>query len=388
MEKHNNKGITLIALVITIIVLLILASIGLVALSGENGILFRAGNARDDTLSADVKERVILDLLAWQIFNQDGSLTKEQLKEVLDKYFDGVPEIEDIPDNFSDLDTSGMTVKDEFGGPNIKVDISDVYYGKLKGTEQEEPPEFDQNKIEIGEAINEGNYGSLVKNYTATTEKYTLGKWRLFFQDENYTYLITDGLVGNAYSEYYLETEYQKKPEKYKNGLSVSTIGQRLNPMLLNAENGGFFTEDNENSNLLALAWLTDTDEWKDYAKDDALYAIGSPTIELFAKSYNATSKLKNRGRQIDLTLGTYGYKDITDTGWLDSSYNNGIYKTDNESFWWLASPDDSDPNKELGVMEENGHLYEGGVNFPGSVRPIVCFQTTVFNNKYELESQ
>ena len=37
----------------------------------------------------------------------------------------------------------------------------------------------------------------------------------------------------------------------------------------------------------------------------------------------------------------------------LDLIDDNGIYKTDNESFWWLASPDDSDPNKELGVMEE-----------------------------------
>ena len=35
----NNKGITLIALVITIIVLLILAGISIAMLTGENGIL-------------------------------------------------------------------------------------------------------------------------------------------------------------------------------------------------------------------------------------------------------------------------------------------------------------------------------------------------------------
>ena len=35
----NNKGITLIALVITIIVLLILAAVSIATLTGENGIL-------------------------------------------------------------------------------------------------------------------------------------------------------------------------------------------------------------------------------------------------------------------------------------------------------------------------------------------------------------
>ena len=41
MQKINNseKGITLIALVITIIVLLILAGVTIVSLTGENGLL-------------------------------------------------------------------------------------------------------------------------------------------------------------------------------------------------------------------------------------------------------------------------------------------------------------------------------------------------------------
>ena len=38
----NNKGITLIALVVTIIVLLILAGVSIAMLTGQNGILNRA----------------------------------------------------------------------------------------------------------------------------------------------------------------------------------------------------------------------------------------------------------------------------------------------------------------------------------------------------------
>ena len=54
----NNKGITLIALVITIIVLLILAGVSIAMLTGENGILTQATDARDDTDAAEVREKV------------------------------------------------------------------------------------------------------------------------------------------------------------------------------------------------------------------------------------------------------------------------------------------------------------------------------------------
>ena len=45
MYKRNNKGITLIALVITIIVLLILAGVSISMLSGDNSILTNATKA-------------------------------------------------------------------------------------------------------------------------------------------------------------------------------------------------------------------------------------------------------------------------------------------------------------------------------------------------------
>lgn len=58
----NNKGITLIALVITIIVLLILAGVSIAMLTGDNGILTQAGNAKTDTAIAEAEEAVKLTL--------------------------------------------------------------------------------------------------------------------------------------------------------------------------------------------------------------------------------------------------------------------------------------------------------------------------------------
>ena len=54
----NNKGITLIALVITIIVLLILAGVSIAMLTGNNGILTQAGNAQTANLKSEAEEAV------------------------------------------------------------------------------------------------------------------------------------------------------------------------------------------------------------------------------------------------------------------------------------------------------------------------------------------
>lgn len=60
----NNKGITLIALVITIIVLLILAGVSIAMLTGSNGILTQATEAKKDTVAAEAVERINMALNA------------------------------------------------------------------------------------------------------------------------------------------------------------------------------------------------------------------------------------------------------------------------------------------------------------------------------------
>lgn len=59
---NNNKGITLIALVITIIVLLILAGVSIAMLTGQNGVLTRAKDSNDETVKAEVQEKINLAL--------------------------------------------------------------------------------------------------------------------------------------------------------------------------------------------------------------------------------------------------------------------------------------------------------------------------------------
>lgn len=88
----NNKGITLIALVITIIVLLILAGVSIAMLTGENGILTQATTARDDTAKAEVADKVNMAIQAAYaqfISDADGTLEADDIlpiQDIIDQY--------------------------------------------------------------------------------------------------------------------------------------------------------------------------------------------------------------------------------------------------------------------------------------------------------------
>ena len=68
--EENNKGITLIALVITIIVLLILAGVSIAMLTGDNGIITQAKEAKEKTEEAKRKEEQDLENLLNRITSE------------------------------------------------------------------------------------------------------------------------------------------------------------------------------------------------------------------------------------------------------------------------------------------------------------------------------
>ena len=59
-RKTQERGITLIALVIAIVVLLILAGVSIAMLTGQNGILTQATKAREENRGASVQEQIDL----------------------------------------------------------------------------------------------------------------------------------------------------------------------------------------------------------------------------------------------------------------------------------------------------------------------------------------
>ena len=80
----KERGITLITLVITIIVLLILAGVTIATLMGDNGILTKASEADLETRAATVEERKDLWKTEKQTDNYVGESTAQKLEELLD----------------------------------------------------------------------------------------------------------------------------------------------------------------------------------------------------------------------------------------------------------------------------------------------------------------
>ena len=69
--KRKEKGITLIALVVTIIVLLILAGVSVAMLSGNNGLLTQAQKAKKETEISSEKEGINLSIINYRFENDD-----------------------------------------------------------------------------------------------------------------------------------------------------------------------------------------------------------------------------------------------------------------------------------------------------------------------------
>lgn len=125
-QMKKTKGITLIALVVTIIVLLILAGVSISMLTGENGILNQAQNAKNKTEEAERNEK--LDLLKQE------DLINETLNGVeVDEVKDGNPgELEKEDENTFVINSiedlvffaHDVTNGNNYSGKTVKLGIS------------------------------------------------------------------------------------------------------------------------------------------------------------------------------------------------------------------------------------------------------------------------
>ena len=123
-ENKRCKGITLIALVVTIVVLLILAGVSISMLTGNNGIITQAQNAKKETEEAEEKEKIQLAVL--DAISKNDDLTEENLqKEIDDEFGSGETKVyengdEDFSVIFQNKD-SNYRIED---GEVTKIDIA------------------------------------------------------------------------------------------------------------------------------------------------------------------------------------------------------------------------------------------------------------------------
>ena len=84
MKKSKNNGITLVALIVTIIILLILSGIAISNLLGENGLINQAKLGKEKYAISEAKEKIELEITNLQIEQQSKgeALTKEILPKI------------------------------------------------------------------------------------------------------------------------------------------------------------------------------------------------------------------------------------------------------------------------------------------------------------------
>ncbi len=138
--SKKNKGITLIALVITIIILLILAGVAIATITGENGLLTKADISKQETTKQEAKEKVGVEVLGS--YGNNGKLDLEELNNNLSKNVQGLTyqgktlteanKIETLP---AIVVVNGYNVKIHENG-NIELDV-DERWEKVTGENKE-----------------------------------------------------------------------------------------------------------------------------------------------------------------------------------------------------------------------------------------------------------
>lgn len=295
MQK-NSKGITLIALVITIILLLILAGVTIATLTGDNGILTQAGNTKEQTEKADIIERAKIEIVGVQSEN-NGELPKEDLDRILKSYDkDGTIRIDDEGNRYI------VTSK------NYKILVSDIWSKETPVIVAEKVLKTDSTATEAKDKSPYVLYNNILCRVLYNDDTHGI---QIISADNigNVTLGSGDTLVGNADFEYdgsatindnfkLAATSYNKavttlnnKAKTYKNSTALDARCLGSDPVPTN----GVFAEDVAGYWSGSDEYLT-TYGWNDKFKtDDTKYKEDVAKLNSLGLNISTDSWLASR---------------------------------------------------------------------------------------------
>ena len=174
MKKLKETGITLIALVITIVILLILAGVSMSMLKGENSIITQADKTKEETEIAEEKEAVQMAYAEAMVEKYDqGSITASDIQKQLDASGTKATASENIKVKFT---KSGRTYKlngGKISGPYDSVEtgtLVEMYeQAKAEGCTNSDGSCTKENHLHIGDYVNYTNPTSGTYTVTANT---------------------------------------------------------------------------------------------------------------------------------------------------------------------------------------------------------------------------
>ena len=255
-------------------------------------------------------------------------------------------------------------------------------------------------------------YGCYV-NYQA--ENSGASDWRIFYADDNNIYLIASDYIASSYvprknnsSIVVKDTNYSFSMENVINEysgadwiFSSTTVGEQTqqNSLAKNWLNQYYnYTPDigntypgrtSTNPNIKAVAYMMDTTIWNNFKGDKADYAIGGPTLELLAASYNAKHPSSSNLNINVKDVNGYEIKDSTESSYVDFILNYiseserlyvlpPISEANKANSMWLASPSGAS-NESVMYLSCAGSINYEKYDFNDiGFRPVVCLSSDV----------
>ena len=362
--NRRDSGITLIALVVTIVVLIILATVSINTVLGDNGIISRAQKARDSYSNSQKSEDEQMAVLANEM---------------------------------AEYDTNGGSSGDSTEGITATVD------GKTVTITKENVADY---------------LGKVVTNYVPTATTVTVGE-ETYTVSNNYRlyYVDFDGKYGEA-NGVYLKADCTSN--NYSLGTDTTSADasnikiKALNPSLYKT---GVTSPSASNDNMKPVTFLTNTSNWNSLKTGASLadkvnYVVGAPSVEMMFDSYNTkygltgetpdTSTLSASTDRVKLfyqyptTLDSnnYGYEvgpsnnssAVNGYYYYTSDYSvkkdsaiDSMYYPGSENYYWLASPSAGNAYCVLRVIYgDGGFVRRDYYNGTGAFCPLVSLQSSV----------
>ena len=278
-KLKESKGITLIALVITIIVLLILAGVTIATLTGDNGILKKAGDAKTQTEQA--KEDENLKIAIAGSYGTDGKLNLKDLKDNLTNQ--GID---------YDKNNTGFPLEVKVNGEKKKIDangniIESIQSLKTKGTVFKDTTTLEDTY---------GNQVTIPKGFKIANDSATDVTGGIVIEDATYT-----NTIGSQFVWIPVGTGENAIKKANKEKVDIA-LGRYEFTKTTSEYSGSSFTEDttaNHNSDY-KNAIAKDIEQFKTSVKNNHGYYIGR--YEAGVVDYNSSVSTSNSDYKINWT--------------------------------------------------------------------------------------
>ena len=269
-KLKSKKGITLVALVVTIVVLLILAGVSINAVLGDNGIIKKANQAASVTKEAEVKEAINRTILEFYLTNDYETLEDFLKAKVTEGKIDSVTKNADgtltvkkgeysvtveNKTNSSGGSSSGGSTGGETQTPEITV-------GEVKVV---------ANSNGTGSAITDaasvylGNTLYITFSYSITGGTTTVDKTIPYAVTANgtYTFTVTGTVNGKSYTKNVSVTVNQFKDVyelTYSDGIVYMPEGFKIAKGSASTVQGGVVIEDKDGNQFVWVPVATIAD--------------------------------------------------------------------------------------------------------------------------------